>query len=320
MLKIEQALSSPVIYAFGELLDVPTVKEAGVPFQQLQIFAYGTVREYQKSGGSSKMRCSVCCFFFPLCVVLCSGPQGDGQGKEILFGRNSGCATFLFFCCFFFFPFFSPPILIRFSKGLPALGKAELRKLQQLTLASLAAKHSQLSYTLLKQELDVQELRELEDLVLDTVYQGIVDAKIDQMGQRVIVDFAIGRDVRDSDIKHMQDVLNVWLNRSASIMKVIEDKVSLARSEIKVEQMRKEEFDQRVKDVKENIKAMIEAQEAEQRAGMRRQMGGPGGGGGMGGMMNMMMGGLGGQGGQRRDPRGDPRDPRNQGKGKGFGF
>lgn len=200
------------------------------------------------------------------------------------------------------------------------MGAAELRKLKQLTLATLAAKHSQLSYTLLKQELDVVELRELEDLVLDTVYQGIIDAKIDQLNQRVIVDFAIGRDVRDADIKHLQEVLNVWLNRSTSIMKVIEDKVAMARSEIKVEQMRKEEFEQRVKDVKENIKAMMEAQEAEQRAGMRRQMGGPGGMGQMGQMMNMMMGGMGpmggqGGGGQRRDPR----DPRNQGKGgKGY--
>ncbi len=73
----------------------------------------------------------------------------------------------------------------------------QARKLKQLTLATLAAKHSQLGYDLLRAELDVDSLRELEDLVLDTVYQGLIDAKIDQAQKKIIVDWAIGRDVRD---------------------------------------------------------------------------------------------------------------------------
>lgn len=213
-----------------------------MPFQQLQIFAYGTYKDYQQA-------------------------------------------------------------------GLPALDAVQTRKLRQLTLASLAARHSHLGYDLLRAQLDIAELRELEDLVLDTVYQGLIDAKIDQQRQQVIVDFAVGRDVRDSDLVAIQAVLNSWLARSTAIMRVIEDKVNLARSEIKVEAMRREEFEQRVKDVKENIRLMLEQQEAEQRAGMRRQMvGAP-----------AMVGGPGavGPGGPRRgqDPRHpqfDPRDPRAQ--------
>jgi COP9 signalosome complex subunit 7 len=81
--------------------------------------------------------------------------------------------------------------------GLPALEPPQARKLKQLTLASLAAKHSQLGYDLLRAELEIDSLRELEDLVLDTVYQGLIDAKIDQAQKKVIVDWAIGRDVRD---------------------------------------------------------------------------------------------------------------------------
>ncbi len=43
-------MSSPTLVAFGELLDVPCVRETGVPFQQLQVFAYGTYKEYLKAG------------------------------------------------------------------------------------------------------------------------------------------------------------------------------------------------------------------------------------------------------------------------------
>lgn len=118
-------------------------------------------------------------------------------------------------------------------------------------------------------------------------------------------------------------------------MKTIEDKIQIARSEIKVEQLHREEFEKRVKEVKENLRAVMEAQEAEARAagggGMRRPGAGPGGMGvGMG--MGMGMGmhghqGAGGAGGRRGDPRmdprggqgGDPRDPRNKG-GLKFGF
>lgn len=269
---IKEALSAPGLVAFGELLAVPSVQAAGVPFQQLEVFAYGTWLEYHKA-------------------------------------------------------------------GLPALEPAQARKLRQLTLASLAARTSHLGYDLLRTELGLTELRELgaaemrgscfchadpslaEDLVLDTVYQGLIEAKIDQRSQQVIVDFAIGRDVRDVDLVRIQTVLKNWLARSTTIMKVIEDKISIARSEIKVEQMRREEFDARVKDVKENIRAMVEAQEAEQRAGMRRQLGGPGGPGGPsigvgpGAALGGFLGGGGGNPG-RRDPRGhDPRDPRRGGKG-----
>ena len=172
----------------------------------------------------------------------------------------------------------------------------EARKLKYLTLASLAARHGEVEYSVLHAELEVGELRELEDLVLDAIYQGLIGGKIDQQKQRVVVDFAIGRDVRDADLRRLQSVLDKWVARSATLINVIDEKIKVARSEIKAEQLHREDFEQRVKDMKENIRAIMEAQEAEQRmGGGKRVQGGPG----------MMHGG----GGQRRggDPRGQGR-------------
>jgi COP9 signalosome complex subunit 7 len=59
---------------------------------------------------------------------------------------------------------------------LPALDAVATKKLKHLTLVTLSARHGQqLGYELLKSELDMESLRELEDLVLDAIYQG--DAK-----------------------------------------------------------------------------------------------------------------------------------------------
>ena len=44
----------------------------------------------------------------------------------------------------------------------------------------------------------------------------------------------IGRDVRDADLLRVQEVLASWVARSGSLVKLIEEKITLARSEIKV--------------------------------------------------------------------------------------
>ncbi len=128
---------------------------------------------------------------------------------------------------------------------------AAARKLKHLTVVTLAARHGkELSYDVLKKELDLESLRELEDLVLDAIYQGIIEGKIDQQKQKVYVDFAIGRDVREGDLLRVQEMLSNWVARSATLIKAIEDKIAVARTEIKAEQLHREDFDRRVKEIK----------------------------------------------------------------------
>jgi COP9 signalosome complex subunit 7 len=160
--------------------------------------------------------------------------------------------------------------------GLPALDEVKARKLKYLTLASLAARHGELEYSLLRSELEIEELRQLEDLVLDAIYQGLIGGKLDQQKQRVLVDFAIGRDVREEDLKQLQIVLSSWCSRATSLVAVIDEKIKVARSELQAEAMQRKDFERRVKEIKENLRAIMEAQEAEQRLQGKRAQGGAG--------------------------------------------
>jgi len=83
------------------------------------------------------------------------------------------------------------------------LNPAQIKKLKMLTIASLGSKSSELTYDRLSKSLDVNNVRELEDLILDTIYEGLLFAKLDQAGKIVQVDHSIGRDVKKRAIgKH----------------------------------------------------------------------------------------------------------------------
>ncbi len=95
-----------------------------------------------------------------------------------------------------------------------ALSPLQERKLRQLSFVSLGARHKRISYgatlcahaccgpdvrraDMLKEALQIFDVRELEDLLLDTFYAGLVIGKIDAFAETVCVDFTIGRDVRE---------------------------------------------------------------------------------------------------------------------------
>jgi hypothetical protein len=74
------------------------------------------------------------------------------------------------------------------------------RKLQLLTLASLATKDRLLSYDLLQAELGVDSVRKLEDLVIEAASHNVVQGKLDQKSRHFEVDFAMARDIRKASL------------------------------------------------------------------------------------------------------------------------
>jgi hypothetical protein len=65
-------------------------------------------------------------------------------------------------------------------------------------------------YTILLQHLDILNVRELEDLVIECIYQGLIRGQLDQKHKQLEVDFAIGRDIRPGEIEEMMTVLANW--------------------------------------------------------------------------------------------------------------
>jgi hypothetical protein len=66
-------------------------------------------------------------------------------------------------------------------------------------------------YAVLFRELDIDgDVRELEDLIIESIYMGVLTGRLDQRGGLFRIKGAIGRDVRLEDIDGMMDKLQKW--------------------------------------------------------------------------------------------------------------
>jgi len=119
---VKQALETPGVYVFSELMDMPSIKELSGDhkgyWELLNIFAYGTLKDYAT--------------------------------KKAL------------------------------NAAVPDLTSGQRRKLQYLTIVTLSEREKCIPYQTLQQELEVSNVRELEDLIIEAIYAEIFQGKLDQ--------------------------------------------------------------------------------------------------------------------------------------------
>jgi len=82
-----------------------------------------------------------------------------------------------------------------------------VKKLRHLSIVSLAAKCKQIPYSLLLKELDMPNVRELEDLIIEAIYAGLIKARMDQNEQKLEVYYAMGRDVEMSKLPELLGIV-----------------------------------------------------------------------------------------------------------------
>ncbi|KAJ3261761.1 hypothetical protein HK103_004712 [Boothiomyces macroporosus] len=180
---IQDALSAPGVYSFLELLETPNVQQlAGHPtlsyaFKQLEIFCYGTLRDYQ---------------------------------------------------------------------GLPELNPQQLLKLKYLTLVSLSEKKI-LPYQLLLEQLQINNVRELEDLIISAIYSDIISGKMDQKRECLMVEYAIGRDFKD--INKLLEGLAHWAKKTERIITMIDDKIKNVAETVKINKENEEQYEKELKNI-----------------------------------------------------------------------
>ncbi|KHJ91874.1 PCI domain protein [Oesophagostomum dentatum] len=100
------------------------------------------------------------------------------------------------------------------------LPPAALRKLQQLSLITLAANSTsnrQLPYTDVMQYLGISSVRELEDVVIDAIYNKLIKARLDSKGQFVEVDDWASRDTPASSIPNIISVLSQFAQSATDV-------------------------------------------------------------------------------------------------------
>ena len=79
-----------------------------------------------------------------------------------------------------------------------------------ISIVDRASQNKILEYGQLMKYLDIQELRELEDLIIDCIYNDLISGKLDQKNKVLQVEYTYGRDVRESDIDNMVFKLEDW--------------------------------------------------------------------------------------------------------------
>jgi len=99
----------------------------------------------------------------------------------------------------------------------------------------------------------------LEDLIIDAIYQGIIQGSLDQRKQQLEVEFAMGRDLKPESVDKMISVLRSWSTQSDTLLKNIKDSISHASFMYASEKTRKEEFEKKVENVKKNLKSTMES-------------------------------------------------------------
>lgn len=196
---VSQATAEPGLFAFGELLDVPQIKELqgtehAHAWELLQLFAYGTWADFRAS-----------------------------------------------------------------AHRLPPLQPQQVLKLKQLTVMTLAENAKVVSYDLLMEQLDVTNVRELEDLLInDCMYSGIVRGKLDQRKRCFEVQFSAGRDLRPGQLDNLISTLGNWQGSAESLLLSIQEKIKWADSQSKVHLEHKKQVEEKANDIRKSIQTEMD--------------------------------------------------------------
>ncbi|OAY49414.1 COP9 signalosome complex subunit 7 isoform X3 [Manihot esculenta] len=191
---IVEATAHPSLFAFSEILAVPSVAELeGTENSRyldvLRLFAYGTWTDYKNNAGR-----------------------------------------------------------------LPELIPDQVLKLKQLTVLTFAETNKVLPYDQLMQELDVTNVRELEDfLINECMYAGIVRGKLDQLRRCFEVQFAAGRDLRPGQLGNMLQTLSNWLATSEDLLVSIQEKIKWADTTSELDKQHRKDVEDRVEEVKKSL-------------------------------------------------------------------
>lgn len=140
------------------------------------------------------------------------------------------------------------------TDNFPELSDSLLKKLRLLTIATLASKSKYVPYKVLQEKLELQTLREIEDLIIQAVYSEVLKGKLNQREQRLEVEFVIGRDIQEENIDCIINTLKSWCETCEQAMLSLETQSIRANSFKESKTSRQKAVDQEVENVKKAMK------------------------------------------------------------------
>lgn len=137
------------------------------------------------------------------------------------------------------------------------LTSAMRKKLQHLTIVSLAIKNKCIAYSVLLEELEIDNVRHLEDVIIEAIYAGIIHGKLFQNNRYLEIDFAQGRDIPPGYTSKIANTLQDWSDACNVISKCIEGQINRANSEKAKRIKNKERIDQELINLKKTLKTQL---------------------------------------------------------------
>lgn len=144
---------------------------------------------------------------------------------------------------------------------LPKLSEPQKKKLQYLTIVTLANKMKRIPYDILLKELDVDNVRTLEDLIIEAIYSNVVSGELDQQSDYLEVDWTVGRDVGINDIDNMIDTLQQWCDSCESVLSTVQARIVDANRTKQDVLKHRAAVDNEVASVKKAIRTQIQDEE-----------------------------------------------------------
>ncbi|KAG0365647.1 hypothetical protein BGZ54_006349 [Gamsiella multidivaricata] len=136
--------------------------------------------------------------------------------------------------------------------SLPEITEAQRTKLQQLSIVTLSERVRAIPYKDLLEYLEIANVRQLEDLIMDAIYQNVINANLDQKLKLVEVHSAMGRDLRPGQAQIMLKVLEDWTKTSEALLLALDAKMAQVRENHEKEKQAKEAFEKELERIKEN--------------------------------------------------------------------
>lgn len=128
--------------------------------------------------------------------------------------------------------------------GLPPLNQAQHNKLRELSLLTYAKFPHNLTYDKLMELLLIKDVAELEEVVMNAIYNGLIHGRLDPHGQRVnITSVAPLRDVSKTDIPTLQETLKEWSDRCTSTLSDLEKQIALVKAEAVARKKKENEWE-----------------------------------------------------------------------------
>ncbi|KAJ1527723.1 hypothetical protein ONE63_007682 [Megalurothrips usitatus] len=156
---------------------------------------------------------------------------------------------------------------------LPEITPGMKKKLQHLTIVSLATKMKCIPYSVLLQELDMKNVRDLEDLIIEAIYSDIIHGKLDQRNSQLELDYAIGRDVQPGDLAKISATLQAWCDACEAVLVCVESQIVKANAEKNKSLKHKESIEQEVANIKKTLKSQTQDSDEAMNTDMREQSG-----------------------------------------------